>query len=70
MLTLLLLSLIILGMMYIMAALLDWDQDSLERIVNLYSYLPMLYSWMSFLGKTSQGILALIINHEQLATSS
>lgn len=50
MLTLLLLSLIILGMMYIMAALLDWDQDSLERIVNLYSYLPMLYSWMSFLG--------------------
>merc|ERR1712226_947948 len=53
MLTLLLLSLIILGMMYIMAALLDWDQDSLERIVNLYSYLPMLYSWMSFLGVLS-----------------
>ena len=50
-LTLLLLSLIILGMMYIMAALFDWDQDSLERIVNLYAYLPMLYSWMSFLGK-------------------
>ena len=50
-LTLLLLSLIILGMMYIMAALLDWDQGSLETIVNLYSYLPMLYSWMSFLGK-------------------
>ena len=50
MLTLLLLSLIILGMMYIMAALFDWDQDSLTRIVNLYSYLPMLYSWMSFLG--------------------
>lgn len=49
-LTLLLLSLIILGMMYILAALFDWDQDSLERIVNLYAYLPMLYSWMSFLG--------------------
>ena len=59
MLTLLLLSLIILGMMYIIAALIDWDQDSIERIINLYSYLPMLYSWMSFLGKCSDNHFAI-----------
>ncbi|XP_040579824.1 limb region 1 protein homolog isoform X2 [Lepeophtheirus salmonis] len=48
--TLILFSLIILGMMYIIAALLDRDKDSIERILNVYSYLPFLYSCVSFLG--------------------
>jgi len=49
-LTLLLLSLVIMGLVYIITALVDWDQDSLDRLINLYSYLPMLYSWVSFVG--------------------
>lgn len=49
-LTLLLLSLVIIGLVYIITALVDWDQDSLDRLINLYSYLPMLYSWVSAFG--------------------
>merc|ERR1719411_2540782 len=37
-------------MMYILAALIDWDQDSFDKLINVYSYFPFLYSWMSFLG--------------------
>lgn len=49
-LTLLLLSFVIMGLVYIITALVDWDQDSFDRLINLYSYLPMLYSWVSFFG--------------------
>lgn len=49
-LTLVLLSGVILGMMYILAALIDWDRDSIDRLLNVYSYLPFLYSCVSFLG--------------------
>jgi len=33
-----------------LAALIDWDQDSFDRLINVYSYLPFLYSCVSFLG--------------------
>merc|ERR1712062_700962 len=36
--------------MYILAALIDWDQDSFDKLINVYSYLPFLYSCASFLG--------------------
>jgi len=49
-LTLMLLSCVIMGMMYILAAIIDWDRDSLDRLINVYSYLPFLYSCVSFLG--------------------
>jgi len=49
-LTLLLLSLVIMGLVYIITAIIDWDQHSFDRLINLYSYLPMLYSWVSFFG--------------------
>lgn len=49
-LTLMLLSCVIMGMMYILAALIDWDRDSLDRLINVYSYLPFLYSCVSFIG--------------------
>jgi len=49
-LTLMLLSCVILGMMYILAALIDWDRDSLDRLINVYHWLPFLYSCVSFLG--------------------
>lgn len=49
-LTMMLLSVVILGMMYIVAALIDWNQDSFDRLLNVYSYLPFLYSCVSFLG--------------------
>eukprot|EP00094_Tigriopus_californicus_P006064 TCALIF_05840-PA protein Name:"Similar to Lmbr1l Protein LMBR1L (Mus musculus)" AED:0.04 eAED:0.04 QI:473/0.83/0.71/1/1/0.85/7/573/566 len=48
--TLILLSLTVLGMMYVIAALVDHDRDSMDRILNVYSYLPFLYSCVSFLG--------------------
>jgi len=48
--TLILLSFVIMGMMYILAALIDWDQDSFDKLINVYSYLPFLYSCVSFLG--------------------
>lgn len=55
-LTLFLLSFVIMGLVYIITALVDWDQDSFARLINLYSYLPMLYSWVSF-----SGVLMLLI---------
>ena len=49
--TLLLLSVVVCGSMYILAALIDRDQYSLDTLVNMYSYyLPFLYSCVSFLG--------------------
>ena len=33
-LTLLLLSMVIMGMVYIITALIDWDQDSLDRLIS------------------------------------
>jgi len=49
-LTLILLSFVIMGLMYILAALIDWDRDSFDRLINVYSYLPFLYSCVSFMG--------------------
>ena len=54
--TLMLLSLVILGMMYVVAALIDRDQDSFDRIYSVVSFLPFLYSCVSFLG----GVMLLI----------
>jgi len=48
--TLLLLSLTVLGMMYVLSALIDFDTYSIDRLLNVYSYLPFLYSCVSFLG--------------------
>jgi len=48
--TLVLLSFVIMGMMYILAALIDWDRDSYDKLINVYSYLPFLYSCVSFMG--------------------
>lgn len=49
--TLLLLSVVVCGSMYILAALIDRDQYSMDTLVNMYSYyLPFLYSCVSFLG--------------------
>lgn len=48
--TLILFSLTVLGMMYVIAALTDHDRDSMDRILNGYNYLPFLYSCVSFLG--------------------
>jgi len=48
--TLILLSFVIMGLMYILAALIDWDRDSFDRLINVYSYLPFLYSCVSFMG--------------------
>jgi len=49
--TLLLLSVVVLGMMYILAAFIDRDQATIDQLFNLYSYyLPFLYSCVSFLG--------------------
>ena len=50
MVTLLLLSLTVLGMMYVLSALIDFDTYSIDRLLNVYSYLPFLYSCVSFLG--------------------
>ncbi len=50
MVTLLLLSLTVLGMMYVLSALIDWDAHSIDRLLNVYSYLPFLYSCVSFVG--------------------
>jgi len=49
-LTLLLLSIIIFGLIHILEACLSWDQGSVEKIESILAFLPMLYSWMSFLG--------------------
>lgn len=51
-LTLLLLSFIIFGLMYVLEACLNWNQGSIEKIESILAYLPMLYSWLSFLGKS------------------
>ena len=49
--TLLLLSVVVCGSMYILAALIDRDQHTIDTLVNMYSYyLPFLYSCVSFLG--------------------
>ena len=49
--TLLLLSVVVCGSMYILAALIDRDQYTMDTLVNMYSYyLPFLYSCVSFLG--------------------
>jgi hypothetical protein len=48
--TLVLLSLTVVGMMYVLAALVDRDRDSIERLFQVFSYLPFLYSCISFLG--------------------
>ena len=36
-LTLMLLSCVIMGMMYILAALIDWDERSLDRLISEFS---------------------------------
>ena len=36
-LTLMLLSCVIMGMMYILAALIDWDERSLDRLISMYT---------------------------------
>ena len=38
--TLLLLSLMILGMMYVMAALIDRDKDSIDRLLSEFPFYP------------------------------
>ena len=49
--TLLLLSVVVCGSMYILAAVIDRDQHTIDTLVNMYSYyLPFLYSCVSFLG--------------------
>jgi len=49
--TLLLLSVVVLGIMYILAAFIDRDQATMDQLFNVYSYyLPFLYSCVSFLG--------------------
>jgi len=49
--TLLLLSVVVLGIVYILAAFVDRDQDTIDQLKNVYSYyLPFLYSCVSFLG--------------------
>jgi len=49
--TLLLMSVVVLGIMYILAAVIDMDQATIEQLFNVYSYyLPFLYSCVSFLG--------------------
>nr|CAD7606780.1 unnamed protein product [Timema genevievae] len=48
---LVLLSILVLGMTYIMSALIDKDKSSIQTLLNLWSYyLPFLYSCISFLG--------------------
>ena len=37
-LTLMLLSCVIMGMMYILAALIDWDRDSLDRLISKQNF--------------------------------
>ena len=41
-LTLVLLSFVIMGMMYILAALIDWDQDSFDRLISTFLFYPLL----------------------------
>merc|ERR1719435_103830 len=49
--TLLLLSVVVLGIMYLLALTLDRDQATMDQLFNVYSYyLPFLYSCVSFLG--------------------
>merc|ERR1719187_3134724 len=49
--TLLLLTIVMLGMMYILAAFIDRDQATIDQLFNVYSYyLPFLYSCVSFIG--------------------
>lgn len=49
--TLLLLSVVVCGSMYLLAAVIDRDQHTIDTLVNMYSYyLPFLYSCVSFLG--------------------
>jgi len=49
--TLLLVSVVVCGSMYILAAVIDRDQHTMDTLFNLYSYyLPFLYSCVSFLG--------------------
>jgi len=49
--TLLLLAVVVLGIMYILAAIIDRDQATIQQLANVYSYyLPFLYSCVSFLG--------------------
>jgi len=49
--TLLLLSVVVCGFIYIISAVVDRDQNSIDTLVSLYSYyLPFLYSCVSFLG--------------------
>ena len=35
---------------YVLSALIDFDTYSIDRLLNVYSYLPFLYSCVSFLG--------------------
>ena len=49
--TLLLFSVFVCGSLYILSALIDRDQHTIDTLVNMYSYyLPFLYSCVSFLG--------------------
>ncbi|XP_019875140.1 protein Lilipod isoform X2 [Aethina tumida] len=46
-----LLGLVVLGMTYVISALIDKDKSSIQTILNLWSYyLPFLYSCISFMG--------------------
>ncbi|KAF4518924.1 hypothetical protein B566_EDAN006762 [Ephemera danica] len=47
---LVLLAVVVLGMAYILSALLDRDGSSLHRLIHLWSYLPFIYSCVSFIG--------------------
>ncbi|GLV41036.1 lilipod [Carabus blaptoides fortunei] len=48
---LLLLAMVVLGLTYVISALIDKDNSSIQTLLNLWSYhLPFLYSCISFLG--------------------
>jgi len=49
--TLLLVIVVVMGIMYLLAAVIDRDQVTMDQLFNVYSYyLPFLYSCVSFLG--------------------